>query len=104
MNVKIYRDKAGNKPFSKWLNKLKDRKTQLKIDKRIAQLRTGHMGDFKHLGDGVLELRIHFGPGYRIYCAKQGQTLIILLCAGDKSSQQKDIDKARKYWKDYQND
>lgn len=61
------------------------------------------MGDFKNLGDGVLEMRIHFGPGYRIYCAQQGQTLIILLCAGDKSSQQKDIDKAKKYWKDYQN-
>jgi putative addiction module killer protein len=103
MNIKIYQDENGNNPYLRWLKKLKDRQAQLKIEKRLAQLRLGHLGDFKNLGSGLLELRVHFGPGYRIYCAKQGQMLIILLCAGDKSTQQKDIDKARKYWENYLN-
>ena len=103
MKIKIYQDDAGNSPYLKWLKKLKDRKAQFKIEKRFAQIRLGHLGDFKNLSGGLLELRIHFGPGYRIYCARQGQKLIILLCAGDKSTQKKDIEKARKYWEDYQN-
>jgi putative addiction module killer protein len=103
MKVKIYQNKRGQKPYSNWLKKLKDKKAQQKIDVRIAQLRLGHLGDFKSLGSGLLELRIHFGPGYRIYCGKEGQEIIILLSAGDKSTQQKDINKAHIYWEDYKN-
>ncbi len=103
MQIEIYQSAKGQRPFSRWLNRLKDRQAQFKIDKRLAQVRAGNLGDCKGLGGALLELRIHFGPGYRVYCAREGQKLIILLCAGDKSTQKKDIEKARIYWEDYKN-
>ncbi|WP_337249393.1 type II toxin-antitoxin system RelE/ParE family toxin [Rhodovulum sulfidophilum] len=80
--------------FSKWLRKLKDRTAQARIAIRIARLEAGLMGDAKFF-DGIGELRITYGPGYRVYFVQQGETIIILLCGGDKGSQRRDIEKAK---------
>lgn len=81
--------------FAKWFDGLKDSKAKSKIAARIARVQIGLMGDVKAVGGGVSELRIDFGPGYRVYFTKRGQQLIILLVGGDKSSQQRDIGKAK---------
>ena len=82
--------------FAKWFASLKDEKTKARIDKRIYRMRHGNFGDTKALNNEVFELRIKFGPGYRIYYTQRERTIVILLCAGDKSTQSKDIKKAKK--------
>jgi len=81
--------------FSEWLQHLRDRSGKAKILVRIDRLRLGLYGDFKSVGNGVSEIRIDFGPGYRLYYTKRGKELIILLAGGDKSSQNRDIKKAQ---------
>jgi putative addiction module killer protein len=81
--------------FGDWLNGLRDRKARLRIDDRIRRVSDGNFGDTKSVGDGVQELRLPFGPGYRIYYIWHGLVLIILLHGGDKSSQAGDIAKAK---------
>lgn len=81
--------------FSKWLSKLRDRKAIARILVRIESLRQGNTGDSKSLGSGLHELRIHFGPGYRVYFTRKAGLVVLLLCGGDKSSQSKDIARAR---------
>jgi putative addiction module killer protein len=81
--------------FKEWIKGLKDQTARAKVLVRIKRLAEGNMGDAKHF-DGISELRIDYGPGYRVYVAKKGNTLYLLLCGGDKSSQQKDIEKAKK--------
>ena len=80
--------------YSKWIKKLKDNKVKALINKRINRLAKGNPGDNRFLGD-ITELRIDYGPGYRIYYKDTGKEIIILLCGGDKSTQQADIQKAR---------
>src|SRR5579872_4578166 len=82
--------------FANWLEGLRDRVGKGKVLVRIQRLASGNPGDVKPVGDGISELRITHGPGYRIYYLRRGITLIILLCGGDKGSQEKDIAKARK--------
>jgi putative addiction module killer protein len=82
--------------FSRWADGLKDRQGASRIQARIRLLAMGHTGDVKPVGGGVSELRIHFGPGYRIYFTQRGEQLVILLCGGDKSTQQADIRRACK--------
>lgn len=81
--------------FERWQARLKDRLAQAHIVARIDRLAFGHFGDAKQVGGGVTELRIHFGPGYRIYLTKRGNTVILLLCGGTKRTQQQDILKAK---------
>jgi putative addiction module killer protein len=81
--------------FAKWRSKLKDDVARAAIALRIARLELGQIGDAKPVGDGVSELRIHYGPGYRIYFHRRGQTIIVLLCGGNKTTQAKDIQKAK---------
>lgn len=81
--------------FSKWLFALSDTVAAARIQARIDRLGLGLFGDVKPVGEGVSELRIAYGPGYRIYVLQRGKTLVILLCGGDKSSQVKDIAKAK---------
>ncbi|MDJ0579887.1 type II toxin-antitoxin system RelE/ParE family toxin [Crocosphaera sp.] len=100
--ILIYKTSEGKVPFEEWLNKLKDGKTRAKIKTRLTRVTLGNLGDYKSVGDGVCELRINYGKGYRIYFAQKGSILIILLCGGDKDSQQKDIRQAKQYWLDYQ--
>jgi putative addiction module killer protein len=81
--------------FQEWLERLKDQRAVDRIVQRIARLETGLLGDVKPVGEGVSELRISYGPGYRLYFVQRGPVLIVLLCGGDKRSQQRDIAKAR---------
>jgi putative addiction module killer protein len=82
--------------FSRWLADLKDRKAKARILARLESVRLGNMGDFASVGGGVHEFRVHFGPGYRIYFAQQRKVVVILLCAGDKSTQSRDITRAKR--------
>jgi putative addiction module killer protein len=102
ISIEIYRDGKGRKPFAEWLDGLKDLKTQVKIVNRIKRIELGNFGDRKPIGNGVFELRFHFSPGYRVYYAKVDNTVVLLLSGGKKSDQTKDIQKAKKYWKNYQ--
>lgn len=80
--------------FDKWIKGLRDARAKAKILVRIQRLEAGNPGDAAACREGVQELRIHYGPGYRVYFAKRGETLILLLCGGDKSTQDGDIDQA----------
>jgi putative addiction module killer protein len=80
--------------FDKWLRGLRDLQARERIFARLRRLRDGNPGDVKPVGKGVSEMRIAYGPGYRLYFVQRGDTLIILLCGGDKSSQSEDIAKA----------
>lgn len=82
--------------FQKWRKGLKDERLRGLIASRLDRLAFGHLGDVQPVGQGISELRIHYGAGYRIYFHKRGRTTIILLCAGDKSTQEKDIKKAKR--------
>jgi putative addiction module killer protein len=86
--------------FSSWLDGLRDTSAQLRIATRIRRLEEGNAGDVKPIGEGLSEMRIDYGPGYRLYFARQGRTLVILLCGGDKSTQSADIAKARQMAKE----
>lgn len=86
--------------FDKWIGKLKDRKARGVILARINRLYEGLEGDIKPVGKGVSELRVHFGPGYRVYLTQRGDVLIIVLCAGQKKTQQRDIARAQALAKD----
>ena len=99
--IEVYETKDGKSPFDEWYEALTDKKARARIRARINQLRLGNFGDFRSVGKGVFELRIHFGPGYRVYFGQDGATLVVLLCGGDKSSQKQDIKKAQKNWKEY---
>jgi putative addiction module killer protein len=81
--------------FSDWIRSFRDAKVKARILTRIDRLQLSLIGDAKHVGNGVSELRLDFGPGYRIYFARHGREIILLLCGGDKSSQNKDIKKAQ---------
>lgn len=81
--------------FGKWIKGLADRRARFAIAKRIDRLAFGHAGDAHSVGDGVSELRVHLGPGYRVYFIRRGETVILLLCGGDKGSQVRDIARAK---------
>ncbi|MBI2877392.1 MAG: type II toxin-antitoxin system RelE/ParE family toxin [Candidatus Tectomicrobia bacterium] len=102
-DVQIYLTREGKAPFSDWLESLKDDQARGNIRARINRVRLGNFGDCKSVGEGVSELRIDFGPGYRVYFGQEGTKIVILLCGGDKSSQAGDIRKAQEYWADYRN-
>ncbi|MDQ1196480.1 type II toxin-antitoxin system RelE/ParE family toxin [Agrobacterium sp. SORGH_AS 787] len=81
--------------FSNWLTKLKDVQARARIVRRVDRLQRGNPGDVKPVGEGVSELRIDYGPGYRVYFIQEGKLIIVLLCGGDKSSQSRDISQAK---------
>lgn len=99
--VEYYRTPEGKIPFREWLNSLKDVKIQQIIDSRLARLRSGLLGSRASVGNGVYELKIHFGSGYRIYFGEVGNKIVLLLWGGVKKSQPQDITKAKGYWNDY---
>jgi len=84
------------KLYMKWYSRLKDRVAKMRIAVRIRRVQNGNVGDAKPVGDGVLELRFNFGPGYRVYYTERGGEIIILLAGGDKSTQQSDIETAKR--------
>jgi len=99
--VLIYQSANGRKPFADWLEALKDRQARAKIRTRIDRLALGNPGDHRALDGGIVELRIDWGPGYRVYFTRTGNTILLLLCGGDKTTQQKDIEHAKAYLQDY---
>jgi putative addiction module killer protein len=84
------------------LDGLRDSVSRARIVARLDRLKAGLLGDWKSIGDGVFELRIDVGPGFRVYNGQDGKALILLLCGGDKRAQTRDIENAKTYWKDYQ--
>ena len=99
--VETYARQDGSCPFNEWMDSLRDRKARAKIRTRIGRVRLGNLGNCAPVGGGVMELKVDYGPGYRVYFGQVGTTLVILLCGGDKSSQPEDIRKAVEYWEDY---
>ncbi|HME73778.1 MAG TPA: type II toxin-antitoxin system RelE/ParE family toxin [Myxococcota bacterium] len=98
--IRIYATSDGTEPFTEWELGLKDRMGRARVRARIGRLRLGNFGDSKRVGE-VFEVRIHLGPGYRIYYGREGSELVILRCGGDKGSQSRDIERAEAYWRDY---
>jgi putative addiction module killer protein len=101
IEVRRYLTNAGRDVFGEWLAGLKDTRTRAKIAARIDRLSAGNFGDCKSLRGGLFELRIHWGPGYRVYYAFDGRTCVLLLCGGDKRKQSSNIKRAQEYLKDY---
>ena len=101
-SVLVYRGQEGRLPFDEWLRGLRAANAVARVLARIGRIRRGNLGDCKPVGEGVSELRVDYGPGYRIYFGQKGQTLVILLCGGDKRTQERDIRQAKEYWGDYQ--
>ena len=91
----------GSSPFEDWFDSLRDVLLQRAVDARIARIRDGNFGDHKGVGKGVFELRIHKGPGLRVYYGIKGRTVVILLGGGDKNSQSQAIRRAQELWKEY---
>ena len=101
IEIRRYVNSAGKDVFGDWFSRLADSRAQAKVATRINRLTAGNFGDCKPLRDGVCELRIDWGPGYRVYYAVIGKACVLLLCGGDKRKQSADINRALQYLKDY---
>ena len=100
--IRHYLSETGLDHYQEWLDHLKDRTPNARITVRVNRLAAGAYGDCKPLSNGVWELRVDHGPGYRVYYAQAGKKLVLLLLGGDKRQQQTDIEKALRYWSAYQ--
>jgi putative addiction module killer protein len=102
--LKEYITRTGRNPFGLWLRSIMDTTTRARIRTRLSRLRLGNFGDARSVGEGVHELRLDFGPGYRVYYGLLGDTIILLLGGGDKQSQARDIRDAKRHWLDFKDD
>jgi putative addiction module killer protein len=100
LTVREYRTADGKNPFREWLRSL-TKAVGARIQLRVQRFEVGNLGDHKSVGEGVWEARVMFGPGYRIYFGKDGNSIVVLLAGGDKRSQAEDIARARGFWRDY---
>lgn len=100
--LREYIDATGRNRFREWIQGFRDVRTQYVIDARITRIANGNLGDCEPVGDGVMEFKVHHGPGYRIYFGQDGKNIVILLIGGDKKSQRKDIVLAKSLWQEYQ--
>lgn len=100
IEIRRYRGASGDEPFTAWLSRLRDRQAKARVLVRIDRLETGNFGDAKALGGGVHELRIDWGPGYRVYFGRAGDQVVVLLAAGDKRTQAADVKRALEFWQD----
>lgn len=98
--IRYYKTKDGKEPFRDWFKKLRDIKAKNVIDARLARIRMGNYGAYKTLGSNFYEIKIHYGPGYRLYFTEVNQKIILLLLGGNKTTQSKDIQKAQNYLND----
>lgn len=101
IDVRRYQRVDGAVPLTEWLADLRDARARAKLGIRFRRVSLGIFGDIKPVGEGVLELREDIGPGYRVYLGRHGVALVILLCGGDKRSQDADIKRAKEYWLDW---
>lgn len=99
--IEHYLLENGTDPFEQWLKELKDIKARAKINVKVDRLSLGSFCSSKPVGAGVSELKVDYGPGYRVYYGQSGKFVILLLCGGDKGTQQKDIETAKAYWSDF---
>jgi putative addiction module killer protein len=104
ISVKILVVEEGYAPFDEWYNSITDKKARVTVASRIRRVREGNFGDHKNVGSGVSEVRIHLGPGYRIYYGRCGSSLVILLGGGIKRKQDQDIEEAVSLWERYKNE
>lgn len=100
-DITVYEQPKGQRPFDKWFDSLRDKRAQSRIFIKLRQVQAGSLGDCKSVGEGILELRIDVGAGYRVYCGRFGAELVVLLCGGDKSTQSNDIERAKAFWADW---
>jgi putative addiction module killer protein len=101
-DVQTYQTPDGREPYAEWLADLADRQARARVLVRVLRMAAGNFGDCKPLDGGVCELRIDWGPGYRVYYALAGRRVVVLLVGGDKRRQRADIAAALKYWQDWQ--
>jgi len=101
LELRRYLTESGRDVVGEWLAGLADTRARAKIAARLARVQAGNFGDCKPVGEGVWELRVDWGSGYRVYYALGGRFVCLLLCGGDKRTQTADIGRALKYWKDY---
>lgn len=101
MELRRYVTADGHEPVTDWLRGLRDRTARARIETRLARVTLGNFGDSKPVGEGVHELRIDHGPGYRVYYARHGLAVVLLLVGGDKRTQAEDIPRAITYWQDF---
>ena len=99
--IRRYVKPDGRVPFAEWFDALRDTRAKVKIDTRLERVKLGNLGDYRSVGEGVFELRIDYGPGYRVYFGQIGLTIVLLLCGGDKSTQNPDIRTSLEYWTEY---
>ena len=102
LEIRHYVTVDGKDPYQQWFDSLRDPRVKIQILRRINSIELGNLGDHKFCRDGVWELRLDQGPGYRVYYAKSGQQVILLLSGGDKRRQTADIEQAVQYWQDWQ--
>jgi putative addiction module killer protein len=100
IDVLLYQQQDGRSPFAEWFDAL-DQQAAAKVTLAVERLRQGNLSNVKSVGSGVHEYRINWGPGYRLYLARDGDQLVILLTGGTKQRQDADIDRAKKHWADY---
>src|SRR5690242_5668685 len=98
--VIFYADDNEREPFTEWLDNLRDTVGRQRILTRLVRLEQDNYGDYRPVGEGVNELRMFFGPGYRVYFGEGGEDIVVLLCGGDKDRQQDNIRQAKSYWKE----
>jgi len=101
IDILKYEAVDGTIPLDAWLAGLRDRRAKARVLVRLNRLKLGLEGHWRSVGEGVRELKIPEGKGYRVYYAWDGQTIVLLLCGGDKSTQNADIENAKTYWRDY---
>ncbi|HFT8006399.1 TPA: type II toxin-antitoxin system RelE/ParE family toxin [Burkholderia cenocepacia] len=96
-----YQRDDGREPFTEWLNAVRDKLAQARIRERLRRVQTGNFGDCEPVGEGVVELRVHVGAGYRVYFGRHDRALVLLLSGGDKASQSDDIRRAKEHWSNW---
>ena len=94
----LFKQDDGHFPFNDWFSNLRDKNARARIVARLRNVELGNLGDCSAVGEGVIELRIQVGAGYRVYCGRSGTTLVVPLSGGDKSRQSKDIQRAKEIW------
>ena len=99
--IRYYQTKTGKVPYWDFLKRLKEAKIRAAIDLRVARAATGNFGDHSSVGNGLFELRLHLGPGFRVYYGLDGDTFVVVATAGEKKTQPKDIKSAKVFWEDY---
>jgi probable addiction module killer protein len=99
--VEHYQTEEGRDVFADWLGSLRDVRAKARILTRIDRMESGNLGDSKAVRESVCEMRIHYGPGYRVYFARVGEVIMLLLCGGDKSTQSADIERAVEFFNDF---